>query len=418
MPAIPFWRQLGDKVKVIEVDIPLTFPPSPVNGIIISNWASHDRIYPPTAYPKEKLNWVIKNFGNPPISDEVGGLQEFTDLTDLKKELICSNQKEAELITTLLKTEEWNLFVCCFSSTHRAGHKFWDITNVKGSVSEEQKVILQNSLREIYKSCDESIGKILQLLSEDVTVLVFSLHGMGVNTTLSDKILPKMIYTILNDRKVIQKNSKSSFITKIRNLIPLEWRSQTRKLLPIWLQDKMTTYWRMAGTDWSKTKVFNLIADHQGYIRINLRGREKEGIVESHEEYDQLCSKLIDGLKTFYDEDTNEPVIDSINRSDKIFGKGKGIDNLPDVIVKWKFKPVTNYRKITSKQYGSIDWPLLGKNPDGRSGNHRPQGFLIAKGKNYTADSVIENKHIVDLAPTILKHLDLAKLDGMKGEII
>ena len=42
----------------------------------------------------------------------------------------------------------------------------------------------------------------------------------------------------------------------------------------------MTAYWRMGKIDWSATKVFNLVADLQGYIRINLKGREVEGIVE------------------------------------------------------------------------------------------------------------------------------------------
>lgn len=80
-------------------------------------------------------------------------------------------------------------------------------------------------------------------------------------------------------------------------------------------------------------------------------------------------------MKTFRDEVTNEPVIESINRSNQIFSKGKGIDKLPDTLVKWKFKPAASYRRITSKKYGSIEWPLPGKNPDGRSSNHRLKGF-------------------------------------------
>lgn len=332
--AVPFWRQLGKGYKVIEVDVPLTFPPTPINGIVISNWASHDRLYPPLSYPKDKIDWVKKNLGDLPISDEVGGLQEFDDLMKLKDELILANEKEAELVTSLLQSEDWNLFLCCFSSTHRAGHKFWDTTNVKDKLTDEQTVQFNNCLKEIYLSCDIAIGKILKLVPDDASIFIVSLHGMGENTTLSDKILPKMISAVMNPKARTTEKQNNSIIKKARNLIPLELRSNLRKLLPVWLQDKMTAYWRMAGIDWSKTQVFNMIADLQGYIRINLKGREKEGIVENGKEYDELCSKLIDGLKTFYDEDTNEPVIESIVRSDEIYSEGTGVDNLPDILLK------------------------------------------------------------------------------------
>ncbi len=418
IPIVPFWRKLGNTYKVIAVDIPLTFSPTPINGIEISGWALHDRIYPISSFPKEKINWVIKNFGKPPISDEVGGLQETADLLKLKDELINANKKEAELVTALIKDEEWNLFLCCFSSTHRGGHKFWAPTNIKGGFSEKQGFQFNNALRDVYQSCDEAIGKILNNIDEEITVLVFSLHGMGANTTLADTMLPQMITRILNGKTESEKIKSDNFIKKLRNAVPLEWRSNFRKLLPFWLQDKMTAYWRMGKIDWTTTKVFNLVADLQGYIRINLKGREKEGIVEHGEEYDRLCNKVIEGLKTFKDANDLEPVAESISRSDQIFYKGNGFNNLPDIIVKWKFKPAVNYRKIISSEYGELEWPSPGLNPDGRSGNHRPEGFLLAAGKNIKINSTFEKKHIVDLAPTILHLLDIPIPEEYDGKVI
>ncbi|MDO8549652.1 MAG: alkaline phosphatase family protein [Ignavibacteria bacterium] len=418
IPATPFYRLLDNNCKVIAVDMPLTYPPKTFNGIEISGWALHDRIYPISSFPKEKINWVIKNFGKPPISDEVGGLQEMTDLLKLKDELINANKKEAELVTALIKDEEWNLFLCCFSSTHRGGHKFWEPTNIKGDFSEEQKIQFDNALRDIYQSCDEAIGKIINCTSKEATILIFSLHGMGVNTTLADKILLQMIARILNGKAESEKIKSDNFIKKLRNAVPLEWRSNFRKFLPFWLQDKMTAYWRMGKVDWTTTKVFNLVADLQGYIRINLKGREKEGIVEQGEEYDWLCNKVIEGLKTFKDANNFEPVVESISRSDQIFYKGNGFNNLPDIIVKWKFKPAVSYKKIISSEYGELEWPSPGINPDGRSGNHRPEGFLLAAGKNIKINSTFEKKHIVDLAPTILHLLGVSVLEDYDGKVI
>ena len=63
--------------------------------------------------------------------------------------------------------------------------------------------------------------------------------------------------------------------------------------------------------------------------------------------------------------------------------------------------------------------PLPGKNPDGRSGNHRPNGFLIAVGNKFKPNSYFgKTYHIIDIAPTILNILGIKKPVEMDGEII
>lgn len=416
LQVVPFWRNLGDNYRAIAVDIPLVFPVDKFKGIEISGWASHDRIFPPFSFPEEKINWVIKNYGRPPISDEVGGLQEIKELLKVKDELIRANQKEAELVSDLIKNEDWDLFLCCLTSPHRGGHKFWDITNIKGPFTSDEEIRFRNSLKDIYQSCDEAIGKIINSAGDDVDVFVFSLHGMGVNTTLTDKILPGMISSIVKGKKS-SDTEKNSIIKKIRNLIPLQWRSDLRKLLPLWLQDKMTAYWRMGSIDWSSTRVFSLVADLQGYIRINLKGREKEGIVED-KEYNELCNQLAEGLMTFKDSETLDSIIESVKRKDELFVKGERFDNLPDLLVRWKYKAVSSYGKIISSEYGELEWPTTGFNPDGRSGNHRPEGFLIAAGRNIKENSSCEKKHIVDLMPTILYLLGGSIPEKCSGKVI
>ncbi len=415
--ATPFWRNLEEKYKVISVDMPLTFPPTPFNGIEISGWASHDGIYPTASFPEEKIEWVIENFGKPPISNEMGGLQTLKELFNIKEELITATKKEAELIINLMNLEEWDLFLCCFSATHRGGHKFWDISSSKEDMNNEQKLIFNNWLKDIYKECDNAVGKILETVPKDVTIIVFSLHGMGANTSLSEYFLPQMISDIVNGKQ--EKNNMGGFIKKIRNQIPLEWRSNFKRLLPLKIQDKLTAYWRMGGTKWERTKIFNMLSDLQGYIRLNLKGREKEGIVEKGEEYENLCTKIIDGLKTYKDEKNQEPVIEIIERSDLLFNKGTGFNNLPDILVKWNLKPAASYDKIISSEYGELKWPQPGKNPDGRSGNHRFEGFFLAVGNDFKANSTFEKEYrIIDLAPTILNLLNIEKPTEMEGEII
>ena len=80
----------------------------------------------------------------------------------------------------MINSEEWNLCLCSFSSTHRGGHKFWDSTNVKGKLTDEQDSLFKIHLRDIYQSCDDAIGKIIEFLSDDVTVLSFFVAWNGI----------------------------------------------------------------------------------------------------------------------------------------------------------------------------------------------------------------------------------------------
>jgi hypothetical protein len=91
---------------------------------------------------------------------------------------------------------------------------------------------------------------------------------------------------------------------------------------------------------------------------------------------------------------------------------------LPDLLVLWAQTPAADHRALVSSRYGRIEWPTPGHNPDGRSGNHRPQGFLIAAGERMGRGSSIEGAHIVDLAPTACALLGVPQPLKMCGKVI
>jgi bisphosphoglycerate-independent phosphoglycerate mutase (AlkP superfamily) len=51
-------------------------------------------------------------------------------------------------------------------------------------------------------------------------------------------------------------------------------------------------------------------------------------------------------------------------------------------------------------------------------GSRHLQEFLIAKGDSYQANSAFINKHMIDVAPTILKNLNIKIPNEMKGKAI
>jgi predicted AlkP superfamily phosphohydrolase/phosphomutase len=420
LPLRPFWRALGKTDRrVVTFDIPMTFSPKPFNGVEISGWATHDQLAPPASYPQSVMGWIRREFGQPPLSEEFGGLQSPKSLLQLRDELIEATERAADVAVALMNRETWDLFMCAFGATHRGGHKLWDITNALGDFQPIDQVKFSHALRDVYIACDKAVGQLVEIAGEGVTILVFSLHGMGPNTSRTDFLLSKMLDRILSKEVKSDRGSmQNGYLQRLRSLIPLEWRYNIRRWLPFWLQDRLTAFWRMGGIDWTVTPAANLVADLQGYIRINLCEREAAGIVEPGEEYDRLCAEIIEGLGTFVDADTGEPVVESVMRSDRLFSQGARRYNLPDLLVRWVSSPAANHRAIMSPRYGSIPWPIPGRNPDGRSGNHRPEGFLIAVGDRIQPGSRMKDAHILDLAPTVYALLDLPKPTEMCGKVL
>ncbi len=68
-------------------------------------------------------------------------------------------------------------------------------------------------------------------------------------------------------------------VKAIRDLLPKDFRKNLARRLPTRLRDKLAQRVDTADIDWSRTRAFCLPTDLEGYVRINLRGREPQGIV-------------------------------------------------------------------------------------------------------------------------------------------
>jgi predicted AlkP superfamily phosphohydrolase/phosphomutase len=419
LPLQPFWRDLSETGRrVVAIDLPMTFPPKPFNGVEISGWATHDLLAPPCSYPPEIMDWVTREFGRPPMSPEVYGPQRPRSLLALRDELIRMTHRVTELGKALMKREAWDLFMIGFGATHRGGHKLWDLSGVHGEIQSSDRAELFHALKDIYIACDAAVGQLVEAAGDGKTILVFSLHGMGPNTSRAD-LLPAMLDRILSpDASPARRSQHSSQLRRLLGFIPPEWRHAVKLRLPLALQDRLTTLALMGGGDWVVAPAFSLIADIQGYIRINLRGREAGGMVEPGEDYDRLCTAIANGFSTFVDADTGEPVVESVMRIDQLFSQARRRNNLPDLVVRWAASPAANHREIVSSQYGSIPWPTPGRNPDGRSGDHCAEGFLLAAGHAIEPGSRIAEAHILQLAPTVCTLLDVPKPAQMCDHVL
>lgn len=418
----PFWRDLCKQGhRCVVLDVPRTYPPTEgFDGVEFSGWGSHYKLTDPYSNNAEFLQWVNKEIGKEPLGNEPGGDLTAPVLLGELERVMNTTRMQGELGVRTLQRETCELFILTLSGPHRAGHMAWDCSGLAVEPTDEERRRIDHALRDTYIETDKALGRVLEQLGEDddMTTLVFSLHGMGPNTSLAD-LLPTMLDCVLNDNRIEPQDSQDSgssgMLSKLREAVPLSVRNAVKNQLPKSVQHQLTMFWRKENIDWSQTPAITLMSDLQGFIRINLKGRESQGIVEPGAPYDALCSRIIDGLKTFKHKGTGEAAVVDVKRADELFPNGERLSELPDLIVRWSDRPCVEVEGVTSERYGTIDWPTPGRVPDGRSGHHRHHGWLAAAGAGIDANSTLPQHHALDVPPTLCALLNAEVPSTMAG---
>jgi len=411
----PFWRDFQARgIETLVIDAPMVHPPPrQEHSTEICGWCTHDCLSEPWVHPASARE-RIRADGHEPIklveTQRPMSLEELGQLTDV---LNASTRNIRDLSLSLLSGQYWDFAIVSFTATHMGGHQLWGPTSLDSKVGLPGGDAIAAALESIYIECDRAVGSLIESAPDDTTIMLMSLHGMESNTTRSE-LLPEILRLILSGQ---ESDDTRSFrlLSALREHVPRIWRHAIKHRLPQPLQDRLTGFWRTGGKDWSSTRAFALVPDLQGYVRINLRGREAEGVVAPGEEYDAICDLIISALAQFVDADTGQPIVSEAKRMDAICPGDPKLNYLPDIAINWTKTPCAMHREIKSP-FGSIPWPTPGLDFDGRSGNHREYGFLMVRGADIEPGITLPELDILDVAPTLYDIFDLPRPEHMHGQ--
>lgn len=118
--------------------------------------------------------------------------------------------------------------------------------------------------------------------SSDADLIVVSPLGMRPDTSRAD-LLPEMLALVLAGdgngagKRAAQAGSRIWFV---RTAVPTSVRAAVARAAGACLSCALTTRLSTSGIDWRQARAFVLPGDAQGQIRLNVRGREREGIVD------------------------------------------------------------------------------------------------------------------------------------------
>src|SRR5262249_26522222 len=109
--------------------------------------------------------------------------------------------------------------------------------------------------------------------------------------------------------ETVNGRSRKPLLRRLRDAVPARLRLEISSRLPWQLRNRLEFQLAAANTDWSRTRAFTLPADLEGCIRINLQGREPEGIIEPGGQYEDVCSELTEALEKLINPATGRPAV-------------------------------------------------------------------------------------------------------------
>jgi predicted AlkP superfamily phosphohydrolase/phosphomutase len=408
----PIWERLGREqgTRTLAVDPYESRPPADAPpGALVCGWQLHDRVVlRKWSAPEPAYDRLERLYGRPEPVDEVFGQHTVPEMLALRRRLLGAPGRVADAATVLLGTEPFDLAWLTFCAAHVAGHQFWDPAQLADADLEAgSRLVLGGALEDVYVAVDRALGRIVAALPADADVIVLSPVGMDVNTSRAD-MLPEMLEAILDPGR---RAPGRSSIWWLRAAVPSGLRARAAATLPERFALDLTARLELRGVDWSRTVAFAHPAENQGYVRFNVRGRERDGIVDP-DEVDALAARITDGLLTFRDLDGHQAV-DSVERVSDRFGTGARADLLPDLVVRWTGRPATKVEGVTSDRFGTVMRRGVGS---GRSGNHTEGDAwaLVVPGASRPA-SPRRPPRLEDIAATAAA-LAGAGVAGMAGE--
>lgn len=394
----------GGKVGLLS--LPLTYPPVKVNGFIIPGFLTPSNDSSP-GYPNGVQQTLKENVPNflftPPFFAPTMAPRSWVN------KLKSTTKARGEAARFLYKEYEPETFMVHFFSTDHVQHKLWDYRENGW-----------DPRLEVFKETDRQIGKLMETAPENSTFIAISDHGFGpmqrvfnVNNWLHQKGYLSFNQNITS----FVKRKLAGFGLSKEQLKPLGERlypvAQKFNLIdnhttdPLTDEKLNTLFLSHRDVDWGKTKAYSRA--NIGHIRINLSGREQEGIINK-KSYSNLQKKLIEQLAQIKLSDNGRKLSKWIKPKEEVY-HGPFLKNAPDIL----FNPLpSNTAAYGAAMFTSSKVFDLDTSFD--PGHHRRDGILLASGP--TVKPCEKYASIVDIAPTLLNLFSYPIPEQMDGEVI
>lgn len=361
------WDWLGEHGhRVAPLFVPLTSPPTPVRGQMVSGFM-HPGGDAPWCFPRGLEDELERRFG--PYRADVDDFRS-DDLDRIYRDIVAMTDQHFEIARYIWNERNPDFMMMVEIGLDRFHHAFWRYIDPEHPRHESGNPYEQLG-REYYGRLDDQIGQLCAGLDDDSVVMIVSDHGaraMHGGFCINEWLIERG-YLALHDA--------------------------TEGSRPLKHED----------VDWRRTKAW---AEGGYYARVffNVAGREPNGIVPASE-IAALRAELRRELGTLRDDEgTQIPV--EVRIPQEYYRRARGFP--PELMVYFddmKLRAIgsvgTGRRVVTENDTG-LD-----------SCNHAWNGIFIMSGGGTFPRGRVEGAEIYDIAPTVLGLFGVPRPPGILG---
>ncbi len=386
----PIWERVSAHgATSVAIDAYESSRPRLITGAYVSGWQFANRVVLPRAVvPGDAMAAADPTLRPGAAVDEVFGRPTARGLSRIARTLRQAPGRAADAAVALMRRYDPDLLVVAFPAVHIGGHQLFD----PGAVVHTTPVSgLHRALRDVVVATDRALDRVLGALPAGADLIVMTPHGMGPNTSRVE-LLPSLIDSILQQDRA----GKGDRATRLRSLVPVSVRAQVARVLPAGAALELASRISTPVYDWSTTRAFAVPCDTNGLVRINQRGREREGIV-GEGAVEGLLDELEEGLRTF-ELPTGEPIVRFTQRIHETVAAGPKVSMLPDLAVAWTTTPARAGEIVSSRRFGTLRGP---GSVSGRSGNHDDEAWALLAPGRAVVRTPPRPPRVTDIAATI-----------------
>ena len=422
-----FWHALADaghRVAIFDVPHQVVRPDS--TAVQILEWGCHDRHMGTSASPPELLDELEGAVGRHPIGQmdalrpvnfaacdfayREGLHRTNEEAVALWDDILIGVDRKQAASLHLLDKGDWSLFAVVFGESHCTGHQLWAVHDEHHTRHDPTlAALIGDPIRELYRRLDAALAVHLARTDDDTTVYVHLSHGMGPHydgNHLLDIILQR-----LHAADDGPRGWRTQLAVNAIGRAPASWQARLLGAASSQIRRHVDAHPPGPLDPWelplSARSWFQVPNNALGGIRVNLRGREANGVIEPSD-YHRVCSDLGRWLSEVVNIDTGEPVVHRVLTTDDHYQR-RVDDRLPDLCIEWNSDaPIV---RVYSPRIGTI---VRENEVQWRTGDHRRHGLLFARGPGITPGVRAESIPMVDVGPTLCAALgvELRDVDG------
>jgi predicted AlkP superfamily phosphohydrolase/phosphomutase len=379
------WHLLSTKRKrVIVVNVPVTFPPDPVNGILIT-----DMLTPAGAtvftYPDFMSKVLLRKGHNIGLPFRAGeGIPRDTNLSELSDSI----SQRFELFEWLLTQFDWDFSMIVFNEIDYAHHLF------------APPAILE--LTRLYQEFDRGLSSLLGVIPRsDTTIFVVSDHGFN-RATRAFRVNDWLSQIGLLHQNQTRKLSSRSF----QIVADLGLRNR-------YVSELAHAAKRRTGKRFTKFMDKSVLLEEEtvnGLRSVTVQPHKYVLLHDNAQNFssEKLLSVVREQASRLVDESTGEkPIVEVLSR-ERLYN-GMASVRAPDMVLKLKENYMACERMFGTKR---LFHPI-------NATVHEPEGILIVAGKGISSNATFGSPPMVwDIAPTVLHLLGVKNANGMDGRFM